>query len=265
MARLLHLSDMHVVAPGQRASAVLDTPALLGRAIDTILGRIGAIGPFDAVLVTGDLSNDGSPESYETACAALDRLGLPVLAVPGNHDAREGLRAAFTDQPSMPDEGLIDWVVDLGDTRVIGLDTLVEGQDGGRLQAQSLELLAKALQDARGRPVVVALHHPPLRTGIRFMDAIGLENPGDLVAAVSKDTGPLWILAGHVHGVFLGRVGRHPVATAPALCSAFALDRRPDALAGFMTGPTGLGVLDTGSDDTWAAVPLAYDDGPFEF
>ncbi len=265
MARLLQLSDLHVVAPGTLASGVLDTPALLRGAIDVLLARLDAIGPIDAVLVTGDVSDDGSAESYVTARAELDRLGLPILVVPGNHDRREGLRAAFRDLPEMPGAGPIDWVANLGDTRVVGLDTLVEGQGGGRLRAESLDLLSRAIGGAEDRTVVVALHHPPLRTGIRFMDAIGLENLADLAAAVSRHAGSIHFVAGHVHGVFQGRVGQHQVATAPSLCSAFALDRRMDAPVGFMTGPTGCAVLDTGPGGTWAALPLDHGDGPFGF
>ena len=139
--------------------------------------------------------------------------------------------------------GLIDWVIDLGDTRVVGLDTLVEGQGGGRLRAESLDLLSRATEGAGDRAVVVALHHPPLRTGIRFMDAIGLENLADLAATMPNYTGSIHFVAGHVHGVFQGRIGQHPVATVPSLCSAFALDRRKDARAGFMTGRKGQAAL----------------------
>lgn len=265
MARLLQLSDLHVVAPGTLASGVLDTPALLRGAIDILMARLDAIGPIDAVLVTGDVSDDGSAESYLAARAELDRLGLPILVVPGNHDRREGLREAFRDLPEIPDAGLIDWVADLGDTRVVGLDTLVEGQGGGRLRAESLDLLSDAIEGAGVRAVVVALHHPPLRTGIRFMDAIGLEKLADLAETMSNCTGSTHIVAGHVHGVFQGRVGQHQVATAPSLCSAFTLDRRQDAPVGFMTGPTGCAVLDTGPGGTWAALPLDHGEGPFDF
>jgi 3',5'-cyclic AMP phosphodiesterase CpdA len=247
------------------ASGLLDTPALLRDAVNTVLRRLVAIGPVDAVLLTGDISDDGSAESYAVARAELDRLGLPLLVVPGNHDAREPLRQAFRDQPRMPDRGQIDWVVDLDDTRVIGLDTLVEGQGGGRLQAKSLKFLRDALDSAGTRRIALALHHPPLRTGIRFMDAIELENRADLATILSETASPVRIVAGHVHGVFLGRIGPHSVATAPSTCSAFSLDRREQAEVGFLTGPTGFAVLDTGPDDTWTALPLNYGDGPFGF
>jgi Icc protein len=260
MARLLQLTDLHVVAPGTLCSGVLDTGAILQRAVDRLLAQMPAIGPLDGVLVTGDISDDGSAASYDLAQQELARLGLTVYAVPGNHDNRSAFRAAFGGQA-----GLLDWVVDLPDTRLIGLDTLVEGQGAGRVQPDSLAFLTQALVSAGGRALAVALHHPPLRTGIRFMDEIGLENAAALAAAIPADCGPITFVAGHVHGVYLGRIGAHRVVTAPSLCSAFAFDRRANAPVGFMTGPTGYAILDTGPDNIWTAQPLFMGDGPFDF
>ena len=113
--------------------------------------------------------------------------------------------------------------------------------------------------------MIVALHHPPLRTGISFMDAIGLENSTDLGSLLAEARGEITIVSGHVHGVYNGRVGRHTVVTAPAICSAFALDRRSDAPVGFFKGPTGFAVIDTGPDGVWSALSLDIADGPFPF
>lgn len=264
MARLLQLSDLHVAA-GQFVSSVLDTRTLLRSGIDTLLDRLDALGPLDAVLVTGDVSDDGSPESYAFARTELDRLGLPLLVVPGNHDRRDALRMAFKNLPEMPASGLLDWVTDIGDVRIVGLDTLIEGQGGGRLRDESLTFLSKVVAGAGEIHMVVALHHPPLMTGIRFMDAIRLENPEDLATALAPLATPARIVSGHVHGVYHGQLGRHPVLTAPSLCSAFMLDLREDAPIGFMTGSTGYAVMDTGAGGVWAAQPLDQVDGPYGF
>lgn len=265
MARLLQLTDLHVVAEGTLCSRVLDTRALLRRAIDRLLDRMPALAPLDAVVVTGDVSDDGSADSYGYARAELERLGLPLLVIPGNHDARAPFRAAFADLPFMPEEGPIDWLANVGDTAVIGLDTLVEGQGAGALRPETLRFLAEALARAGQRPVVVALHHPPLRTGIRFMDAIGLATPEALAAVLQEAGGTVTVIAGHVHGVYHGRIGGAVVATAPSICSAFALDLRDDAPVGFMTGPTGCAVIDTGPGGVWSAMPLEDAEGPFPF
>lgn len=265
MARFLHLSDLHVVAEGAMCSSILDTRAILSAAVDVLLAGMDKLGPFDAVLLTGDISDDGSRESYDIALRELARLSLPIFAVPGNHDARAAFRSAFSKQAWMPATGPVNWIHDLEDTVLIGLDTLVEGQGGGRLAPESLSFLASALKGAAGRDVVVALHHPPLATGIRFMDGIGLENTASLMDAIPERSAPILFVAGHVHGVYLGRIGAHTVVTAPSICSAFGLDRRLDAPVGFFTGPTGFAILQTGAQACWTAQPLHLGTGPHSF
>ena len=265
MARFLQLSDLHVVVEGARASGVLDTRSILTRAIDRLLNIRAALDPLDAVLVSGDISDDGSPDSYAFAKAELERLALPLYVVPGNHDAREPFRNAFADLAEVSSSGLIDWATPINGTLVVGLDTLVDGEGGGRLREDSLDLLKNALNTWGDGPVVVMLHHPPIRTGIQFMDAIGLRNTRSLEAVIADVDQDIILIAGHVHGVHHGRLCHHQVATAPSICSGFALDRRADATVGFLTGPTGCAVIDTGPGGILSAVPLDPFDGPFPF
>ena len=265
MARFLQLSDLHVVTEGACASGVLDTRCILSAAIDQLLDKRAALDPLDAVLVSGDISDDGSLDSYAFAKSELERLGLPLYVVPGNHDAREPFRNAFAELAEVSSSGLVDWAAPINDTLVIGLDTLVEGEGGGRLREGSFDLLRNALNGWGGGPVVVMLHHPPIRTGIHFMDAIGLENTQSLKAAIAGVEHDIVFIAGHVHGVHHGRLGPHQVATAPSIISGFTLDRRADATVGFLNGPTGCAVIDSGPGGIWSAVPLDPFDGPFPF
>ena len=166
------------------------------------------------------------------ARAELARLDLPLLVVPGNHDHRERFRSAFGDLPCMPETGLIDWSSDVQDTRVIGLDTLIEGQGGGRLRSESLKFLCDAILSAAGQPISVALHHPLLRTGMHFMNAIGLENPDDLAAHRAQSVVPVHVLAAHVHGVYHSWTGSQRISRTPSLCSSFVLDLPGNAAVG---------------------------------
>jgi DNA-binding LacI/PurR family transcriptional regulator len=55
----------------------------------------------DAVLVTGDLTDDGDPRSYARVRELLAPLAVPVHPIPGNHDDRDALREAFADHPGV--------------------------------------------------------------------------------------------------------------------------------------------------------------------
>ena len=265
MARFLHLSDLHVVAEGTTSSGVLDTRSVLSSTIDHIIEMLPGLSPIGAVLVSGDISDDGTQCSYEFARAQLDRLGLPIFSVPGNHDKRSIFREVFCDFMTLPKSGSINWEAEIAGTQVIGLDTLVEGSGSGAVDENGLALLTSTLAHSNKSPTVVLMHHPPFLTGIKFMDAIGLTNIGAMTAALATENRSLIVLAGHVHGVHHCQLSGHPVVTAPSICSAFALNRQPDAFVGFFESPTGFAVLDTGAGYHWSAVPTSYFGGPHAF
>jgi len=233
MTKILQISDTHIVPEGALVSGRLDTAEPLARLITRINAIQGQIGPIDAVLVSGDLSDDGSAESYIRVKALLAPLNLPLLVVPGNHDARERMRAAFAGH--FPGVGPLDWVRQVGDVTVIGLDTLVEGSGKGNLSTQSLLFLKGALAKANNTPILLALHHPPFPSGIDFMDDIGLENRDAFREIMSGHTGPLRIVCGHIHNMMVTDVSGHVAISAPSPCSTFAFDQRKDAPVGFMT------------------------------
>ena len=91
MSRILQLSDLHVVAPPARASGRLDTARLLTNAIDHLIERLPMLGPLDAVLVTGDVSDDGSLVSYQIVREQLERLSVPILMLPPDAPWQEDL------------------------------------------------------------------------------------------------------------------------------------------------------------------------------
>ena len=231
MTTILQITDTHIVRAGALVSGRLDTAAALMRLVQRIVAIREGLEAIDAVVLSGDLSDDGSPESYDRCKAILAPLGLPLLVIPGNHDARATMRAAFADQ--FTPDGPLNWVKTVGDLTIIGLDTLVEGAGAGTLDTQSLSFLADALQGSKDNPVLIAMHHPPFLSGIKFMDQIGLTNRAAFSDSVALHNGPLRIICGHIHSMMVTDVAGHIAISAPSPCSTFAYDQRPDAPVGF--------------------------------
>lgn len=224
---LAQITDLHATVRGRTSFGVVDTPSCLARAVDALIAHEPRP---DAVLVTGDLAFDGRPEEYAVVAEELGRLPMPTLAIPGNHDARGPFRAALVPRfcPS-EDPRFLHWAVDLGEVRLIGLDTLVEGQDHGELCAQRLAFLEGELARAAGRPVVLALHHPPFATGIGFMDRIGLAEPGPLERLVRAHGRVERVLCGHVHRSIQCAFGGTVASVAPATAHQVRLALEPGA------------------------------------
>lgn len=237
MTTILQMSDTHILPEGALVSGRLETSDALARLVNRINAVRDQIGPIDAVLVSGDLSDDGSVESYTRFKSLMAPLDLPIHVIPGNHDARAPLRAAFAD--SLPVDGPLNWDLRVGNICLVGLDTLVEGQGLGTLSPESLAFLQDALTRAGGSPVLLALHHPPFSSGVGFMDDIGLTNKDAFRDLASRYSGKLRIVCGHIHSMMVTDIAGHIAISAPSPCSTFAYDRRTDAPIGFMTQEDG--------------------------
>ena len=237
MTTVLQISDTHIVPQGALVSGRLDTADALERLVTRITRIRDQIGSIDALLVTGDLSDDGSAESYIRFKTLIAPLDLPTYVIAGNHDERDPMRAAFA--KDLPANGPLNWTRRVSDTQLIGLDTLVEGEGGGTLSAASLDFLQNALSQAQDTPVLLALHHPPFVCGIGFMDDIGLTNRQALRDVLVGHAGPLRIVCGHIHNMMVSDVAGHIAISGPSPASTFAFDQRTDAPVGYMTQEDG--------------------------
>ena len=263
MTSILHITDTHIVPEGQRVSARLDTSAALARLVDRITSIRDQIDPIDAVLVSGDLTDAGDPESYARFKTLMAPLDLPLLVIPGNHDLRTPMRAAFPDH--LPPSGALNWSRRVGEVTLIGLDTLVEGQGSGTLTSDTLTFLRSALHQAGGAPVLLALHHPPFASGIWFMDASGLTNDNDLRDVLTGYPGDIRIVCGHIHSMMVSGFAGHIAISAPSPCSTFAHDRRADAPKGFMQLEDGCLLHHWNDGFTSVRIGPAAGPGPFPF
>ena len=262
MTLIAQISDAHIKAPGKLAYGRVDTAAALARAVDTV----NALDPQpDLVVISGDLVDGGGAEEYAHLLDLLVPLRAPLRAVPGNHDLRGPLRAALSARCALaPGEGPVDWVEDLPDARVVGLDSSVAGGAHGMLQETSLALLERALAERPDVPVLIILHHPPVRLNIPEMDEDNLRNAEALAELVRPHGARVAIACGHLHRtastVFAGAL----LTIAPGLSHAVLRTAEPPTR--FAMEPPGY-VLHGLIDGAWTAetCPTGTFDGPYPF
>ena len=226
MSRIIQISDSHIVPKGELAYGKVDTAIWLEKSVETINRIQAQLDPIDLVVVTGDLVDYGTAEEYQRFKDIMAPLTLPYLAVPGNHDNREIMREAFSDQKWMPKSGDINWTAKAGDFLVVGLDTLVSGKAYGALTCDSLDFLENALKDHKAGPALVCLHHPPFHTGIEAMDKQNLRDATRLREILESHEGYIRLLCGHVHRNIIGQFGRVICQISPAVGHAVNLDQR---------------------------------------
>jgi len=214
---LAHLSDPHIGADWFDDQAV---PRLIAA-----VEAVRALRPLpDAVLVTGDVADHATDEEYELVRELLAPLGVPVHALPGNHDGRGALRRHF-DLPGAGDDP-VQYSLDLGPLRLVAVDTTRPGEDSGALDGERLEWLDSELAQAPEQLTLVAMHHPPLVTGIPVWDDIGLalEDQQALAAVIERHPQVRRLVAGHVHGTMISELAGRPVLTVPSTYAQARLD-----------------------------------------
>lgn len=221
---LVQLSDTHVGADW----GVGDPIAGLRSSVDAVLDLPQAP---DAVLVSGDLVENRTDEEYERFLELVAPLDAPLHVLPGNHDDRSVLRRHFGLAGSGDDP--VQYAVDLGPLRLIALDSTRPGEDAGALDPRRLDWLDTELRAHPDTPTLIAMHHPPLWTGIPALDRMGLPDADRrALAEVLASHGQVArLVAGHLHRTMVGQVGGRPVLVVPSTFAQMRLDFDMESLA----------------------------------
>jgi hypothetical protein len=173
------------------------------------------------VLIVGDVVYYNGEESsyHDQFYEPYAKLAKPIIAFPGNHDGEplpgdtslSGFMANFCDsQPNIPaaDPQLEfgrhtqtlpypEWTLDLQTVTIIAMYSNVPS--GGYFEQEQIDRLTQELQAAdAGKPVIVALHHPPYSIDAHHG---GSQHMGDALDQAFNSSGrvPDLVLSGHVH------------------------------------------------------------------
>ena len=215
---IAQITDLHI-GPSKDS-------ALNQSRFEAVLSKVGSLEP-DLVLVTGDLTDSGNAEAYSQLRARLATLATPILPAIGNHDQRETFIAAFGD--AFVNEGFVQYAVEQDGLRIIVLDTVEAGQHAGAFCARRAAWLAARLDESPDTPTLIAMHHPPVASGIAWMDQ-GVDGAwshrlGEALAGRSQVIG---LVAGHLHRPMTAGFAGTSLVVAPASAPSVVLDLGPE-------------------------------------
>jgi len=214
---LAQISDTHIRTDDDGAAV---------RQLKRALAQVRDYGA-DVILVTGDLANDERADEYAAFAEAITDPPAPLYVMPGNHDDRARIRAAFPTHAYLPRNGNLSFTLDQFPVRIVAVDQIVPGETHGRLTQAQAEWLDDALAAAPERPTVVALHHPPFRTHDLLFDQIGLVDSNLFRSVISRHPQVQRVLCGHHHRVAIGQVAHAPVIVAPSTSWVYGLAVQP--------------------------------------
>jgi 3',5'-cyclic AMP phosphodiesterase CpdA len=218
---IAQISDLHIKRPGSLAYGRVDTAKALQRCV-------AALNEFrpapDFVVISGDLADTPTVEEYDYLKRLLAPLKLPFAAIPGNHDSRALMRAAFPSAPYAAASGPLDQKIEVGGLDLLLLDSSVHGKPHGMLEASTLSWLEADLSASPDRRALLFLHHPPFEAGIWHMDRQNLLNASELAPIVRRHPRVQLIATGHIHRAALTMFAGVPTTICPAPNHAVDLD-----------------------------------------
>lgn len=172
------------------------------------------------VLGTGDISQDGSVESYQTYIEGIRTLGVSHCWLPGNHDLAEAM-SSTSDENLLGSKSIV-----MGNWRILLLDSHVESKVYGLVSDPELQFMDQELASSSEPFVLVALHHHVLPVHSVWMDKLGVKNSNDLLTRLKQTPRVKGVVYGHVHQEMDQTENGIRFLGSPSSCFQF----RPDSL-----------------------------------
>lgn len=237
--RVLQLTDLHLYADADGGKRGFRTWDSFQRVLEAAISD--QRWPPDRLLLTGDLSQDETLESYRRLGSVLRDLDVPLAAIPGNHEHSEALASEVYDlgRPGARVIGDRAW-------RIVLCDSRCPGEVQGELGAEELRLLGDNLERVDPAPTLVVMHHPPWAVGSAWVDRLGLTDAPALFALLRRHPHVRGVIHGHTHQAVDAEHGNLRQLGAPSTCfqftpaqKDFAIDDRPPGMRWLELGDDG--------------------------
>ncbi len=213
MTLLVQLTDTHILPPGELLYGSIDTAAHLRESVR----QINSMQPKpDVVLITGDLVEKPDKVCYQHFIDIISVLEMPVYVIPGNHDDPQKMREFFAGTSYFPaTDDTFQYAIEDFPFKILALNSHADGTELPEFNQKRLSWLQHQLSIS-DKPVLIALHHPPMTTGIELIDMGGPEWFQGLKFALAVHKQVKLLICGHCHADLYGRIGQVPVYMASA-------------------------------------------------
>lgn len=215
MLVVAQISDLHFRGDAAHRERIIS-------ALDYLHDRCGGSANIDALLVTGDLTDEGTADQYREAADTLV-TDIPTLTLLGNHDDRSAYRSVALPADDTEPYAPVNSALRLDGLLLLALDSSIPGRNDGAITDETLSWAQEQIAAAGELPVVLAFHHPPNPVGMPFMDSIAQLDPSHLEAFVRRHPQIIGLVCGHIHSPSAGVFAGVPVITAPGVSSTLNL------------------------------------------
>jgi len=200
VTRIVHLSDLHVSGAH-----------FLADLAESVVQSTNEIAP-DIVVVTGDLTQNGSYPEFSSAKEWIDRIDCESkVIVPGNHDSRNVGYLLFEDFFGARSSSL-----SYSDVTVVGVDSSQPDIDDGHIGRERYGWIAENFETSDLK--VFALHHHLIPVPMTGREEEIPVDSGDVLELLDRCDVDL-VLCGHRHVPYVWRLNDMFVVNAGTACS----------------------------------------------
>ncbi len=200
MTRIVHLSDLHVCG----AHFLTDVA-------ESVVQGVNKISP-DILVITGDLTQNGSCQEYREAKEWIDRFECRnKVIVPGNHDSRNVGYLLFEDI-----FGARSSCCSLDGVTVVGVDSSQPDIDDGHIGREMYGWIAENFNGSGLR--IFALHHHLIPVPMTGREEEIPVDSGDVLELLDR-CGVDLVLCGHKHVPWVWKLNDMFVVNAGTACS----------------------------------------------
>lgn len=216
VSRVLHLSDTHF---GTEVAPVVDAVLELARSLVP-----------DVVVLSGDITQRARRGQFAAARAFLSRLGLPTLAIPGNHDIPLFNVAARILNPYGGYRRAIGMALEpvFSNDRVlaIGVNTTRPSRHkNGEVSREQIDRVCAQLRQAHPHQLRIVVVHQPVRAVVES-DTRNLLIGRESAVPAWVDAGMDIVLGGHIHLPYVAPLPTRSARRAWAVQAGTAVSHR---------------------------------------
>ncbi len=193
---LVQISDTHLFSDKNLSLKGSNTYSNLKKTIEAV-SRLKE--KPELVLLTGDLSQDYTPESYKHLKELLEPLKIKYYLLPGNHDDVRIINKVFQ-YNWVKDQ--VDYSFEYNEWFFYFIDSTVFPNNWGELSDKQLIDFDKMISLKKNIPIIVFMHHHPVPVRSKWIDEMALKNADAFNKIIRKNPQIKAVLFGHVHQVF---------------------------------------------------------------
>lgn len=209
----IQISDIHLNASRDKDLLGVKTQESFEAVLEHIKTNHDSI---DFLLLTGDLSQDGSEKSYLRLAEMVKSFDLPIYFYPGNHDDSSVMNDVYPAGNLDSNKHIV-----LPEWQIILLDSHIHRKVEGFLAEDQLQFMETCLTARPDLHSIVSFHHQPVPVGSAWLDNLGVKNAEEFWSRAKKYPKLSTVIFGHVHQSFEQKVGHIQCYSPPSTCIQF--------------------------------------------